>query len=511
MFFKRLKYKLDINLIVLIFFAFSVSILYLLFVVKNNSKTREINEGCINTLKKNYTITFSVYKDMADSIYNLYINTPQIKNLFRKGVTSSIILQKNRYRRQLYNKLKIKYQKLRKYDVRQIHFHEQNNISFLRMHRPHKFGDDLTEIRYSVKYVNQKKKYISGFEEGRIYNGYRFVYPLSFYGKHLGSIEISFSIGVILKQLRDKYSFKVQFLMFKEQVNKKLFKNELANYVSWGIDKNYLLDKALLKKYSLKDKITINDILRIRKLLKKSRIDGKPFCAEILIDKTLNSFTFIPIKNLQGKIVAYIFTVRKNNRLLFQKRNFLALSFIFLFLFIFVIIFILYYYLSQKKLKDIIMYDFLTKVYTRGKLFEKLDFEYKRYQRYNSTFSLIMIDIDFFKKVNDDYGHSAGDIVLVNVANVLKTKIRDTDAVGRYGGEEFIVLLPETLQKDAIIVAEKLRLSVSSLHLKGIRTVTISCGVTEVLDNYSSVDELIDSVDKKLYQAKEQGRNRVIS
>ncbi len=125
-------------------------------------------------------------------------------------------------------------------------------------------------------------------------------------------------------------------------------------------------------------------------------------------------------------------------------------------------------------------------------------------------FSLIMIDVDHFKKVNDVFGHSSGDLVLMGIAAVMKKNIRKTDLIGRYGGEEFIVLLPETSGEEAAVVAEKIREMVSSHSFQRIGVVTVSCGVANISDQIKDVDSVIKNADRNLYKAKRDGRNKVV-
>lgn len=129
-----------------------------------------------------------------------------------------------------------------------------------------------------------------------------------------------------------------------------------------------------------------------------------------------------------------------------------------------------------------------------------------------------MTDIDFFKSVNDTYGHAAGDLVLKTVSRIIKLQLRDYDIAGRYGGEEFAVLLPFTKLEEAKMVAERLRKAVENkkIDISKINTespqknisVTISLGVAEY-NNGDSEDTLLQNADKALYKAKESGRNRV--
>ena len=154
--------------------------------------------------------------------------------------------------------------------------------------------------------------------------------------------------------------------------------------------------------------------------------------------------------------------------------------------------------------------DYLTGLANRRYFIEQAELELSRHNRYENKLSLIMLDIDYFKKINDTYGHNVGDLVLQKIAEVSRSILRDIDIIGRIGGEEFTILLPETSLEDSIKVAERLRVEISnaSVILENSEvTFTSSFGV--VAANKSNIDELLIKADKALYKAKESGRNRV--
>lgn len=152
--------------------------------------------------------------------------------------------------------------------------------------------------------------------------------------------------------------------------------------------------------------------------------------------------------------------------------------------------------------------DELTGIYNRRKLDELLKQEIERAQRYQTPFALIMFDLDYFKNINDTYGHDVGDAVLQKLAAVMREHIRVTDHLGRWGGEEFMLLAPETVLAQASFLAEKLRRQVEGHHFDQVRSITMSIGVGEYRVG-EGVDSLIKRVDDALYGAKESGRNIV--
>ncbi len=166
-------------------------------------------------------------------------------------------------------------------------------------------------------------------------------------------------------------------------------------------------------------------------------------------------------------------------------------------------------------LKWLAITDPLTGLYNRRYFMEQLEQEFKRSRRYERDLSLLMIDIDFFKRVNDTFGHQTGDLVLRKISSIIESQLRDADVAFRFGGEEFMVILPETSLQDASNVAERMRTEImhSYYHHDGSEfNVTVSIGIISVKCNQvESIDSLIQKVDDNLYMAKKRGRNQIIA
>ena len=168
---------------------------------------------------------------------------------------------------------------------------------------------------------------------------------------------------------------------------------------------------------------------------------------------------------------------------------------------------------NQATLKQLATTDSLTELANRKQIMMDLAINFEHYQRYSDEFSILMIDIDYFKTVNDSHGHLVGDAVLVQLARILKEILRIVDTAGRYGGEEFLVILGKTDIHEGLQIAERIRQAVEqhvficedvSLHI------TISIGLTGIVAEDKNGISLIDRADKALYEAKAAGRNRII-
>ncbi len=235
--------------------------------------------------------------------------------------------------------------------------------------------------------------------------------------------------------------------------------------------------------------------------------------------------TYIPIMR-QGQFVGafeiyYDITERKKalDKLVSTIRYLLfSLSFLLILTISFILIRVKLIFIEHRQMEEKLEFfantDTLTQLCNRRRFLEYLEKEISRFRRYSNPAIILIFDIDHFKQVNDTYGHQVGDKVLRLVAQTCKDNLRVNDLIGRYGGEEFIVLLPETNKKQALLVAEKIRHAIENLQIpqqKEYLSVTISIGIAPFQDGKPiSEDILIRNADKALYEAKNSGRNRAI-
>jgi len=164
--------------------------------------------------------------------------------------------------------------------------------------------------------------------------------------------------------------------------------------------------------------------------------------------------------------------------------------------------------LSVDEMAKLANTDELTQVANRRLIDEVMKHELLRYMRYDHAFSIIIFDIDHFKKVNDNFGHDIGDRILIALAQKAKEVLREVDTLGRWGGEEFIMVLPETEFEEALSKAEQLRVLIDKALLVDDHQISLSCGVTQSQKG-DSVERVFKRADDALYNAKRNGRNRV--
>ncbi|MCX6059183.1 MAG: PAS domain S-box protein [Chloroflexi bacterium] len=169
---------------------------------------------------------------------------------------------------------------------------------------------------------------------------------------------------------------------------------------------------------------------------------------------------------------------------------------------------------AELQLEEMAMTDFQTKLYNRRYFMQRSDEECKRASRSHQPLTLLMLDIDHFKKVNDTYGHEAGDLALQHVAEIMRSSLREIDILGRMGGEEFAVLMPNTTLEDAVLLSERIRLSIAKASFDSSAQaliLTVSIGVEIFNAEMSGFDGLLRNADEALYRAKNNGRNCVVA
>ena len=277
-------------------------------------KERRINIYLDNQLRDStaqFEVTYKNYNVLSQSIYNNLFSNPQIIKDMTIGSASSSLQEQDEARKDLYNLLSPIYNDWNALGIKQLHFHLKNNVSFLRMHAPNEFGDDLTNLRYSIKYVNSTKTPIDGLEMGKHDNGFRFVYPLlDDNSKHVGSVEVSISVNDFLKKLEDSFHAKVNLMVNKEAVNNEAFKEVIDTlYTQTKISPNFYTVKKDMGSY---DNLSLSK--EIIQNIQNKLSQENPFSVYFKnSDNEYQIITFLPIKNIQkDKTLAYFIKYSKN-------------------------------------------------------------------------------------------------------------------------------------------------------------------------------------------------------
>lgn len=450
----------------------------------------------------------------AQTVFETLINTPKIQQLMAEATRSSPERQAQ-IRAMLYSELLKAYVRLEQNDLRQLHFHLPDSISFLRFHRPQKFGDSLQNIRPTIDQVNRTHNAVSGFEEGRIYNGFRHVFPLFDNDRFVGSVELSYSFDAIRKYAKELYPAYYELILKKTAVHEKVMKDEQDNYVDASLNPSFYVDKNLKEDrnpyYSseLLQEIDANIRDEIAPLLSRNT----SFVVTTRIDQNDYLVIFDPLKSFNDEPIGYIVTYVEDSHIRSYEDHFKTMFMIASIVIVLGCLLLSWLsyriLLKEHMLKELAHFDALTGVYNRHAMNDKLVYMAGYSIRYVQPITLIFMDIDHFKKINDTHGHNIGDTVLSDVAKLVRGRLRESDLLGRWGGEEFLIGLPNTGLQEGSSIAEELRQTIES-HLFVCGHVTCSFGVAE-LNKTEGFTDWIHRADQMLYEAKAAGRNQVCS
>ncbi|MEA3374328.1 MAG: diguanylate cyclase [Campylobacterota bacterium] len=628
----------------------SVILLFLLiqlfgFILLSIDKHKRISHHLENTthsIEVEYQTVYNAFKNKSDIVYNTLINKPKIKALLREALHADQEGRDNA-RRKLQALLQPDYDILKGSYLKQLHFHTPKNHSFLRMHKPDKYGDDLSTARETIAYVNQQHRPIDGFELGRVASGFRFVYPLfDSDDTYLGSVEVSRNSYIFIDMLNTPLHY-THLLFSKRRAEQKAWQSLKKHYVTSSINEHFLFNRSEdVERYG-------SDLADLKQNthLSEAMHTNKAFSVYAEGENGVRLYTFIPIKNPVTKgTVAHIQFISESP---FITRGKIFFWLAYAFYLILTTLLLLLYCRQQRLQKDLSLqvdalnnekkklsavidninniiiitdglqiievnrkfYDFfgysdlaqfkakhpcicdlflevpgffhlgevpeqsnwidymqtldengrivsILDLHDNPKAFlvtfntyddhahnvvsfnditdlmiEKKQFEIKAYydhltgifnrQKFNELLisetqqaslskrplSIIMFDIDHFKPINDTYGHDVGDDVLIQLAKTVKAVLREDDLFGRWGGEEFMILLPHTNVANAALKAERVRQEIESFSQEGLPPFTASFGVT-VFEEDESIDAFLKRVDEALYEAKHGGRNMVV-
>jgi signal transduction histidine kinase len=309
----------------------------------NNQNYENQKKELLTRFKTNYESVLHGQEKAAKLFYNQIITSDKILSIL-KQVPKSYGEQKDQLRNQLLSELEVNYTKLKQFGFRQLHFHLPTGESFLRFHKPEKYGDNLFPVRYSVEKANKSLTMTQGFEEGRIFNGYRFVFPIIEGENHFGSVEISLSFLAISNALKEIDKINTSILFKKELIDQKLFESEKSNYEICEPINAYVYDKAISTNpneklsYALFKEIIAQNKNTIEKILKH-----KYATIYNLTYKNDNYiFVNIPIPNVKGNQIGSIFIFYQSDQLLkIQNKIYGKISIVLIFYIIMLIIVII--------------------------------------------------------------------------------------------------------------------------------------------------------------------------
>ncbi len=393
-----------------------------------------------------------------------------------------------------------------------MHFHTHDTKSLLRLHRPDHFGDDLKELRPIIRMVNELGKPLFGLEIGKYGISHRIALPViePKSKEVLGVLEMGINAEYIISYLKKHFDIDSTLVLdraalhtyfahtnssdrFNHLKEKVIYRSSADNLITYENLDAVLSTACQMQEIQHQDMLVINGVTL-------HTFEGQPVGNMILFKnmefytekvqtiRILNVVLGILLVGLSFIIIHLSYQSFSRQLKVFNER-------------------LLHKNRSLTKLSSM---DHLTKIYNRRKIEELLLQEYRASKRYETPLSLILFDVDHFKLINDTLGHHIGDKVLRSLSKLVTHSIRDTDHFGRWGGEEFMLVVPHTDEERAMVIAEKLRLLIAHHDFEEAERVTCSFGIRQFKAD-DAIKDAVKFTDDALYKAKEEGRNRVVA
>lgn len=492
---------MKLRVAVFLFWLLLFSVLTLLHTVNYQKSVTEQIERETLLLNSRINVTIENLSRFSRYSFETTVNTEQVQLLMAQALNGDAEEQ-NRCRTELYRIMFPIYEQMTRYHFRQLHFHFPPATSFLRMHAPDFFGDDLSEIRRTILLANSAREPVKGFEEGRIFNGYRFVYPLFHNNTHCGSVEVSFSMGSFLDILSRLSDSTFLFAIRREIVEQTVFREKQNNYTDSMVAPDLVSDTAIPENPDWAPFFA-----GCRKTINRKLTGIQDFGFYYRHNGHDHLVVFKSLKNIQGEHVAWIISVSRDNARSEAWKTLIKLLSV-TFLATVIIEILSWLFLTDRiRLASMARTDQLTGAANRRGFTERVNHEIAMANRYGTSLGLILFDVDRFKTVNDSLGHAEGDRILKMITSQVSGIIRSSDILARWGGDEFVLALPHCAKDDTGRVAEKIRLAIHAAQPDKSEPVTLSLGYT-LYQKGESLDEMIARADKALYQAKEKGRDQ---
>lgn len=500
----RIKFIIPlVFFIVAMLFLLTISLLY----VQSNNQNHSIFE-------KRFTRTKSISGDFYK--YNIESDAKAIQAIMTglRGDKELASIFSLGDRQKILNYVSPLYKELNKdFNITHFYFSGLDRVNIIRAHAPSRYGDTINRI---TTLNAEKSHHIAyGVELGKLGTlTLRVVSPwYSNEGQHIGYFELGMEIDHIIDLLQNILGFDINVFIHKKYLSEASWKDGmkvLERNIKWEQFHNLVATKQIIN--------PIFNAFIHNKDIEHSKLSGsiQPY--------EENGSTFwllsVPITDVQGNNIANLLMLADTT---FEtdvtQRTIVTVGLI---IFILASLLLLFFIKQINKviyridrdenlLKNMANKDSLTNLYTRRVFDEHLKREILNSKRYNSSFYIIMIDIDHFKKVNDDHGHHAGDMALKEISQILLASCRETDIACRFGGEEFIILAKSKNTNEIKIFAERVRATIEATPFNIDKEqplyITISAGIAFYDGSTGNGADIVADADKALYQAKESGRN----
>lgn len=480
-------------------------LLYFFFDRDLSSKQQVYLDQSVKALQSQYKATSNAYDLLSRFEFSLLADDKILLGILNEA-TKSDATDKEALRRKLILHLKSMYQRLKQYHFSRFYFTFTNGSVFARLHKTYAYGDKPanTKLNLALQKVVPPTPPVATFSE------FTYSEPLYFQGVRVGYANLSVAFDLFRSELTRLFPSYYQVVYSGSNVLETLSGEARKRFVQSDLNSAYYTDADTHISNSLQ--AFLSSIHRcIREEASIRMQEGKPFGIACQLETQWIAVSFLPLSRYadsNGK-AGYLISYTPDPVLESFTSAFYVRMLLGNLMLLIILGFIYFLERHARQFKMLATHDTLTGIFNRREFDRIVEEEFERSSRYDRPMSIILMDIDHFKQVNDTYGHQEGDLVLKGLAQFIQGHIRRHDFFARWGGEEFAILATETTAAEAAQLAEKLRIHLQQQRFGTVGQITVSFGVAQNSENIENFAILFKQVDEALYRAKEAGRNRV--
>ena len=476
------------SLVKILFFFFVYvtlsALLYYYFSLDKKERIKIYLKQQIEKLYSEYRATKNTYQKLANFAFEeLTLSKEFLNSLKNKEVQT------------LYSILLPHYRLLKKYSITYLRVLDTSGKTLLTMHKPDK--KETKRKRNFFQPDQEQNELVIEFKK-----------PVYHQRELIGTLEAAISYNVLKLELARLFKGYYEYIINGSMINKRVFNYGNYLFIQSDLHPDFFYEELSIKLTPPKQKQLLHKInLSIKEKVAPLLKSGKNFAIVAKVDGEYYAVAFLSITKQNP--IGYLISYKKDDNIAMFDTIFWQ-NLILSNLVIFILLSFVYYFLHMRmKFEAMAVTDKLTGLYNRHKFYQIASQELQRSMRHERPLALILFDIDHFKKINDTYGHDVGDYVLKTIAKILRKNMRRYDYAFRWGGEEFIVLAPETDAKGAMKLADKIRRLIASHPFDKAGNVTVSLGVSVYMPGSNvTIDDVIKKADNALYISKKEGRNR---
>jgi diguanylate cyclase (GGDEF)-like protein len=499
----------------ILFFALLAGLALSFFVlyISHQTRIKSARSESIVQIQSAVMSAFEVYGHVAEMAFDQTLRKPEVREMILKAETSATPWEREAWKKAVAERIGPFFSQLGYYRIRTLDVIAPDGTFLLRMNETGKTKPGTPSASDLQGPALKERRPVQGFQPGEFFSLYRYSFPLFMGNAFLGSAEFGLTSAAIADHLKTQFPGHYTLLLRKDVLDPLIAPETRRNYVASELSGNFYEDlqvRNLPTPLGDPDPGTLSQIAgKIRHEAAEAMEKGQSFCLFTQVDSRPYAVTFARVESPSGKPIGYIAAVNRNARAVDIQQVSLTVAILLAGLFFLAAAFLRQAIRHHERLVEEALYDSLTGGLKQGRFDGISDRETSMANRYGLPVSLIIFDLDYFKKINDNYGHLKGDAVLRAIGKTVNAHIRRVDYFFRWGGDEFLIVLPNTGVEGALCAAEKIRGLIGQLKPEGIGGLSISAGVAQLGEGDPDLRAVLKRADEALYRAKEKGRNNV--